>query len=76
MENLPRYFIIGLRPVKVVRNEEGGVGCLAYDWDTGEFKLAWDYLDRIFFGKGDDIEEVSAIEFEKSVEELNSRLGK
>lgn len=34
MNDFPKYFIIGLRPVKIIRNDEGGVGSLAYNWET------------------------------------------
>lgn len=69
------YYIVGIRPVKFVPNQEGGLGIYAYNWQTGEFDLAMEYLTRIHFGKG-DIEKVSEEEFEQQVEELRTKLKK
>jgi len=33
---LPRYCLIGARPVKTIRTEDGGIDVLAYNWETGE----------------------------------------
>jgi hypothetical protein len=69
------YYIVGIRPVKMVPNEEGGLGIFAYNWQTGEFDRAMEYLTQIHFGKG-DIEKVSEEDFEKQVEELRAKLKK
>ena len=74
MKDLPKYFIIGLRPVKIIRNDEGGVGSLAYNWETGGFDLAFRYIDEIYLGKGDDVEQVSEDKFNEYVEKLRVQL--
>ncbi len=49
------------------------MGIYAYNWQTGEFDLAMEYLTRIYFGKG-EIEQVSEEEFNKQVEALRAKL--
>lgn len=70
---LPHYSIVGMRPVKAVATGEGGMAILAYNWQSGEFDLAMDYLEPIFFGKG-EVEQVSEEVFEKYVEGLRQKL--
>lgn len=67
---LPIYCIIGMRPVKAVRSEDGGMRILAYNWATGEFDIHSEYLTRILFG---EVDIVSAEEFEKYVEKLKQK---
>lgn len=74
MKDLPKYYVVGLRPVKVIRNEEGEVGSFAYNWETGGFDLAFRYFDEIYFGKGDDVEQVSEDKFNECVEKLRLQL--
>ncbi len=66
------YFIVGIRPVKSVPTPEGGLGIYAYDWKTGQFVLAMEYLTRIFQGYG-EIEQVSEEEFDRAVAALRAR---
>ena len=69
---LPRYFIVGERPVKVLRTRDGGVQLLAYDWTSGDFTSDPSYMSRIFFGDGSDVDEVAESDFEAQVEQLKS----
>ncbi len=69
---LPKYFIVGDRPVKSVPTNEGGLDVLAYDWNSGEFIRAMEYLAKISFGEG-EVERVTRAEFDDRVEKL--RLG-
>lgn len=70
--NLPLYCIVGERPVKAIETEDGGMDVLAYDWDTGEFKRAMQYLSKITVGDG-EIDYVSENEFEQYVEQLRQQ---
>jgi len=47
----------------------------AYDWDTGKFKLDYEYISKIYFGSMDDVEELSKEEFETYVAELRGQIG-
>ncbi|HBB34266.1 MAG TPA: hypothetical protein DDZ80_27430 [Cyanobacteria bacterium UBA8803] len=69
---LPLYCIVGERPVKAIETEDGGMDVLAYDWDTGEFKRAMQYLSKITVGDG-EIDYVSEQEFEQYVEQLRQQ---
>jgi len=73
---LPEFFIVGDRPVKASRNEEGQMALYAFNWETGEFELAMNYLSRIYFGSGDEVDQVSEDEFEKKVAQLRADLKK
>ena len=33
--DLPRYFIVGNRPVKFVKTEDGGMSVQVFDWSNG-----------------------------------------
>jgi hypothetical protein len=44
--DLPRYCIVGARPVKAIETEDGGMDILAYDWSTGEFARHMEFLTR------------------------------
>jgi hypothetical protein len=66
--NLPRYFVVGSRPVKFVATQDGGMAILKYDWQTGEFVYGMEYLSKVY-GRG-DIDELSEKEFDEYVEKL------
>ena len=68
-EDWPRYFIIGLRPVKAFKTPDGGLDIVAYQWGTGELEREMLFGTQIFMG-GSDVEEVSAAEFDAAVEAL------
>jgi hypothetical protein len=77
---LPAFAIVGQRPVKAERTEDGGMRILAYEWETGEFVGTSDYLPHLFFpgaledDAGGDIDYVSEREFEKRVGALRAQL--
>lgn len=66
---LPRYFKVGLRPVKFVATPQGGMDVLALDWKTGEFVRAMQYLSRCCEGdpEVDDMEENEFLEYVKQL---------
>lgn len=64
--NLPRYFFVGVRPVKFVETAEGGLDVLAFDWTTGAFVREMSYLAKCSLGGG-EVDEVESAEFEARV---------
>ena len=72
---LPRYCIMGARPVKLVETEDGGMDVLAYQWDTGKFARDMSYLTRAVVGE-EDMEVVSEDEFKAAVKSLRKELKK
>ncbi len=74
--DLPQYYVFGLRPVKIVGTEDGGMGVFAYNWQTGEFEVAPpDYLVRALTGEG-DVDKITEAQFEQHVKNLRAKLGK
>jgi len=71
--DLPKYFIVGRRPVKLIKPEEGGMDVLAYDWKTGDFQREMGYLTTVLMGEG-DVDQVSEQEFCQFVIELQTEL--
>ena len=69
---LPRYCIVGSRPVVAIKTEDGGMDVLAYDWATGELVRDMGYLTRIAL-PDEEVEIVSADEFEAYVLRLRSQ---
>ncbi|MEQ9318115.1 MAG: hypothetical protein RIF41_03110 [Polyangiaceae bacterium] len=69
--DLPRYCIVGKRPVKLVETADGGMDCLAYDWDTGAFQRNMDYLTRATLPDG-EVDVVTADEFDEAVATLRA----
>ena len=67
--DLPKYFIVGRRPVKLIKPEEGGMDVLAYNWKTGEFQREMGYLTTVLMGEG-DVDQVSEQEFSQLLIEL------
>lgn len=72
LESLPKFFIVGRRPVKAVPTPSGGMDILAFDWGTGGFVRGGEYLTRISFPDG-EVDQVDEEEFERRVEELQRR---
>ena len=68
---LSGYFIVGERPVKVVKTGDHAIDVLAYDWATGEFARDASYLSKVTFGVG-EVEKVTREEFEAEVERLRA----
>jgi hypothetical protein len=64
--HLPRYFIVGARPVKFIATADGGLDVVAFDWQSGQFVRAMQYLARCTQGDV-DIDEVDEAGFEAHV---------
>lgn len=60
--DLPRYFIVGDRPVQFVPTAEGGMDVQAYDWPTGDFVREMGYLSRCL-GPDVEVDEVDEATF-------------
>ncbi len=59
---LPRYFIVGERPVKFIATPEGGMDVVAWDWKLRKFTRHMEYLTRC--SQGDpEVDEVEATAF-------------
>ena len=76
--DLPRYFIVGERPVKFVATADGGMDVLSLDWQTGTFVREMRYLTKCSQGGG-EVDEVEEPEFEakvaKEVAEIRAKAG-
>ena len=73
---LPRYCIVGDRPVKAVATDDGGMDILAFDWKTGEFVREMDYLSQVVMSQGGEVDVVTKEEFDKKVATLRAKLKK
>ncbi|MBI5610531.1 MAG: hypothetical protein HY902_16765 [Deltaproteobacteria bacterium] len=71
---LPRYFLVGDRPVRFVATPGGGMDVQAFDWATGHFARDMGYLTRCCQGGG-EIDEVEATEFDQRVARLRADLA-
>jgi hypothetical protein len=75
---LPRYFIVGERPVKFVSTPDGGMDVLALDWKTGEFVREMRYLSKCSEGGGevDEVEEAAFLaKVAQEVAEIRAKAG-
>lgn len=71
-----KYYVVGERPVKSVREKDGSFGIYAFNWETGVFDLNLNYLERIVFGdESAETEEVNEEYFETYVQKLKSERG-
>lgn len=71
---LPRYYILGKRPVKIVETENGGMGAYGLNLETGEFELNMLYYLRVTKADNENAVRVSEEEFFARVEELRKEI--
>lgn len=71
--DLPRYFVVGMRPVKFVSTSDGGMDVLALDWSSGEFVRQMQYLTRCMHGDA-EVDEVEEADFNAQVEKLREEI--
>lgn len=71
---LPVFCLVGARPVKAVKTEEGGADILALDWETGELTRNMDYLRNVLWGEG-DVEYLEEEQFDQAVEAIRQERG-
>jgi hypothetical protein len=68
-----RYFIAGLRPVKI-KDTPNGKREFGIDWKTGEFIKTDLYIRKIFRDHSPDIDEVDLATFEKRVTKIRAKI--
>jgi len=73
--DLPIYAIVGDRPVKAERTEDGGMVLLAFDWKTGELEPNGSYLTKIFTPNA-ETDFVHKRTFERKAAELRAMIKK
>lgn len=69
-----RFWIVGIRPVRAVPTPGGGLEVEAFDWATGRFLPAPEYISRVFCG-GPEVEEIDESAFHATVERLRRERG-
>jgi len=70
--DLPRYFIVGDRAVQFIRDEDGNMQVLKFDWDNGGFMPGADYMNKALFGR-DEVEEVNEDDFIQQTERMRRK---
>lgn len=70
--DLPRYYLLGILPIKLVPTPEGGMTVLRMSWESLAFEYGNEHLDRLMLGTG-DVERVTEDEFIQHVESLRAR---
>ena len=70
-KKLPRYFIVGIRAVKLIETNNGkNVGVFVYDEKIKDFVRNIDFLSRVY--ESSESEEVTEEEFNAYVEKLKN----
>lgn len=68
-----RYFLVGTRPVRL-REQDSGLACEVFDWNTGQLVIDNSYLSKVVAGHG-EVDEVSQQEFDAAVAQLRAERG-
>jgi hypothetical protein len=71
---LPIFAIVGARPVTLLRTDNGGVDCLALDWETGELVRNMNYLSRVVAGDT-EVDYVSEADFRAAIDRICQARG-
>lgn len=71
---LPRYYLLGERPAKIARMEDGRVGAYIFNRETGEFDLNAAVFNRLTKADNENVTEVSEAEFLNKVAELRNMI--
>jgi hypothetical protein len=75
MSTIPRYAIIGRRPVQMIETPEAGLQVLAFDWETGDFVEEKRYFDRILDDTDVEVYIVDEEKFKKRVALLRDKIA-
>lgn len=67
------FYLVGIRPVRVAKDESGELSSHILDWETGEFLTNVSYVDWIYFSHNRDIQELSKDLFDEKVQQLQSK---
>lgn len=73
--SIPDFFALNDRPVKVVKDPDGGWDAFALDMSTGDWVPAPDYLDR-YWRRDGDLDLYTEDEFNARVAEVRKQIGK
>ncbi|BCL80648.1 hypothetical protein ccbrp13_31130 [Ktedonobacteria bacterium brp13] len=63
------YFIVGLRPVKLIATDDLSLDVQVYNWETQGFDRAPEYLHRVLLGTGDE-RQVEPADFEQRLSQI------
>jgi len=65
---------VGARPVMLVQTDDGGMTCMAFNWDTGEIERDMTMLTRALLPDG-EVDIVTEEEFDQAVSRLREEQG-
>lgn len=68
----PQYFIVGDRPVTLQKTKDGGLTCLAFNWETRKLERNMSYYMKVSNMEG-EVDEVSEETFNQKVKELQAQ---
>jgi hypothetical protein len=71
--NLPEYYAVNDRPVKLVPTEEGGMDVLVLNWKTGDFERDLSYLSRCY-DPSQDVDQFTEVEFNAYIAQLRQKI--
>ncbi len=72
---LPSFYLVNGRPVKLVATEDGGMDVQALNLKTGEFERELSYLSRVILSDS-DTDQVDQATFEERVAQVqNTKTG-
>jgi hypothetical protein len=71
---LPRYCLVGARPVRALPTPDGGMTVEALDWKTGEFLRDLSWTERILGGHG-EVDYLTEGEFAWEVARIRARIA-
>lgn len=69
MNDLPAFYLVNDRPVKLLETPDGGLTVLVYNWKTGEFDRDMSYLSRCS-EPGKDVDKLTESDFNQYVADL------
>jgi hypothetical protein len=72
--DLPWYYAVNDRPVKMVATPDGGMDVLVLNMSTGEFERDMSYLSKVF-APFKDVDQFTEQQFEKYVAELRQKIA-
>jgi len=67
---VPRFLIIGDRPVKAESDDKGDTWIWAWDWDKRVFVKSPEYFQQVFFPTGADVVMLAEEDFQERVDDL------
>lgn len=68
MMDLPRYFLLGARPIKLEETDDGGMDCLAWNWERDQFERDMSLVRRVLNPGPREVDELNEQEFREACE--------